>query len=365
MREDNNFYLPILKSKAGELKALSKLDRFTRAHVFPLFEVTPMEWDHTYKTKPKEIEEHLNKFSKKIADNWDLTPCLIDTHLIADRLCGQLSCIEYVFSNLIGQSLFPVQAMPTFQANSPESLLNGIKNIATSYQINQAGLRINLDALTDPSFQGIVDLALAKTGFTPDHVHLILDLQNSNLSQTEDYSDAIVAAMEDFPYLKIWRTFTICSGAFPSSGNIKKNQSIIPRYDWTLFEAIQHKLRQETFERKVNYGDYSIVNPEYFEFDPTKMSASANIRYTLNNDWLVVKGNSIKKSGNAQYLAQAMEIAASEHFLGKDYSQGDLYIDQCANGKESPGNPTTWNWVANNHHFTKVVADLFSSPLSA
>jgi len=362
MNAAQEFYLTILKSKAGEFKALLKLNTFTRTRILPLLEITPMEWDHTFKIKPREMTEHLDKFCKKVLDNWGLSPALIDTNLIEDKVLGQSCCMEYIFNKFHSKSLYPIQAMPVFSVHTPQNTLMGVKNIAAKYAINQAGLRINLDALTDPSFKTSLNLALDQTGFSPNSLHVVLDLKDSNLSQTDDYSDAILAALEDFPYLQQWCTFTVCGSAFPSSKLIHKNENIIPRYDWSLFQAINRKIQQEDFARKLNFGDYGIVNPEYFEFDPTKMSSSASIKYTLNQDWLVIKGNSIKKSGNAQYFSQAKDIANSTHFLGKTFSEGDLYIYNCAMGQENAGNPTTWIWVGNNHHFTKVVSDLFASP---
>lgn len=361
MREDNNFYLPILKAKTGELKALAILNAYSKDHIFPLLEVTPMEWDPTYKTKPKTIEEHLDKFSKKVSQSWSFNACLIDTSLIQDRMSGKLSCIEYIFDKVYTSDMFGSKALPIFEVGSPENVITGVKNIATRYQIKQVGLRITLDGLTNPAFKGLIDQALDKIEFTPETIHLVLDLKSSNLSQTEDYSDAIIAAMEDFPYLSQWKSFTICGGAFPGSGDLHKNENIVPRYDWRLFIAIRNKLKKETFNRKLNYGDYGIVNPEYFEFNPVVMSASVNIKYTIDNDWLVIKKNSVKKSGTGQYVGQAKQVVQSQHFLGRDYSKGDLHIDNCAKGLIGAGSPTIWNWVANNHHFTKVVLDLFSS----
>jgi Beta protein len=361
MREDNNFYLPILKAKTGELKALAILDVFTKDHIFPLLEVTPMEWDPTYKTKPKTIEEHLDKFSKKVSQCWAFNACLIDTSLIGDRMSGELSCIEYIFDKLYTSGMFGSKALPTFEVGSPENIIIGVKNITAIYKIEQAGLRITLDGLTNPAFKVLVDQALEKTGFTPESIHLVLDLKEPNLSQTEDYSDAIVAAMEDFPYLSQWKSFTICGGAFPSSSDLYKNENIVPRYDWKLFGAIRSKLKKETYYRDLNYGDYAIVYPVYFEFNNRFMSPSVSIKYTIDDDWLVIKGDSVKKSGTGQYLTQAKQVVQSQYFLGRDYSKGDLHIDNCAKGRIGAGSPTIWNWVANNHHFTKVVSDLFSS----
>lgn len=360
MKEDNKFYLPILKSKAGEFNALSKLDSYTRNRIFPLLEVTPMEWDHAYKAKPRTIHEHLTKFSQKITKFWALDDCFIDTSLLDNQMVDGISNMEYIFNRLSENTLFDIKATPVVQIGTDTTILSGIKNLFTQHGVTQIGLRITLDSLTNPSFKKLVDELLGTVALTPSSIHLILDLKASNFSETEDYSDGIVAVLEDFPYFKAWKTFSICGGAFPGSSSIHKDENIIPRYDWKLFQAIQKKLTLETFVRDLNYGDYSIVNPTYFEFDPTKMSSSANIKYTIDGNWLVIKGNSIKKSGTQQYFGQANQIATSAYFLGSNYSKGDLHIFNCANRKINAGNPNVWNWVANNHHFTKVVADLFS-----
>ena len=125
-------------------------------------------------------------------------------------------------------------------------------------------------------------------------------------------------------------------------------------------------MRDESFNRKINFGDYSVVAPGYFEFDPTKMSRSANIRYTHNDIWYVVKGKALKKSIDfQQYIAQATNIINSGFYLGEGFSEGDSHLSKCSNGQTTPGSPTVWNWVGNNHHFTKVVSDLFASSPAA
>ncbi|MBB6239651.1 hypothetical protein HDC90_004309 [Pedobacter sp. AK013] len=245
MKENDKFYLPILKSKSGEFTALSKLDAYTRKRIIPLLEITPMEWDHTFKTKPTTIEEHLIKFSQKITKFWALDECFIDTTLLTGQMIDKTSCLEFIFSRLSSSTLFDIKAIPVIEVSTQDDVIIGVKNILTQHKIGQAGLRITLNALTNPKFKGMVDELLGKIMVTAASIHVILDLKNSDFTQTEDYSDAIIASLEDFPYFKEWKTFSICGGAFPSSELIHKNENIIPRYDWKLFQAICKKLECE------------------------------------------------------------------------------------------------------------------------
>jgi hypothetical protein len=78
--------------------------------------------------------------------------------------------------------------------------------------------------------------------------------------------------------------------------------------------------------------------------------------------WFISKGNKLKKSEDfKQYLTQTQDIVKSRYYLGETFSAGDLHIKKCSEGTVSTGNPTVWNWVGNNHHFTKVVSDLVAN----
>ena len=79
---ENNFYLPILKSKSGEFTALSKLGPTAKKKITPLFEVTPLEWDHSQQAKPKTLDDHLMAFCKKFRSKWASDNCFIDTSLL-------------------------------------------------------------------------------------------------------------------------------------------------------------------------------------------------------------------------------------------------------------------------------------------
>ena len=360
----SEFYLPMLKSKEGEFKALSKLNSFTRRHICPLFEVSPLEYDSESKKKPKTLEGHLHGFcQKKFFKMWHSENAFIDTSLLDGLLVNGKTCVEYIFDQIVPTTLIRVLPMPVAHLNDSLQAQQGLVKVIKSYSVKEVGIRLKIEDVMDIRLTEKLTKLMTDLGLAYTDCHLIFDLANSDFSEYQDFSEGIVSLLETFPHLGDWKSFTLCGGAFPPSNLLKKGKNNVVRLDWKLYHLVVKGIAQTDYARKINYGDYSIVTPGYFEFDPKKMKRSANIKYTLGENWLIIKGSALSKPGdNKQYITQAGEICASQDYFGEAFSEGDQHIKSCHLGLVSPGNPTVWNWVGNNHHFTKVVSDLFSSP---
>ncbi|TRW25959.1 hypothetical protein FMM05_06980 [Flavobacterium zepuense] len=360
---DSSFYLAVLKSKEGEFTALSKLDVFTRRHTCPLFDITPLEFDNQTGKKPKTLEEHIHNFChKKFLKKWANNQCFIDTHLLNEQLINGVSCLEYIYSQLAQQILIPIIPVPIARVKPSTFEIGALQKIISLYQIQELGIRVTINDISTNLSNNLFSL-LDGLSLKVTNSHLILDLSNSDFSYLEDFSDAIINILEVFPKFKEWKSFSICGGAFPQTNLIMKGDNYIPRNDWKCFKKVSAKLSGESYNRVINFGDYGIVSPGYFTFDPLKMSRSANIRYTINDEWYVLKGTALKTSDDyKQYVTQATKITEESFFAGQTFSKGDQQLTDCCTGKVKPGSPTVWNWAGNNHHFTKVVADLFSNP---
>lgn len=357
------FYLPILKAKDGEFTALAKLNFTIRNWACPLIEITQPEYDMEAKSKPDTLEEHLKKLCTKISKKWPYDNAFIDIDLIRDDLVNNLTSFEYIYNQFHVSRFYP---RPVIRIDSPGTVLDGLSAIIKTYQMQSIGIRITIDDVVSIDFDKNLGTLLEKINLTSQQCHLILDFQNSNFSELEDFTDGVISLLETFPNFSEWRTFTVCGGAFPATNLIKQGVSEIPRGDWMFYKTLVRKLGNESFSRELNYGDYSMIAPGHFEFDYTKMSRSANIRYTHNDVWFVIKGKALKKSEDyRQYVTQAGDIISSQYFLGDNFSEGDHHIVECSAGRTTPGDPKTWKWVGNNHHFTKVIKDLFASPVGS
>ncbi len=355
---ETSFYLPLLKSKAGEFKALENLNPKLKKKIVPLFDVTPMEYDHDEDAKPKTIEEHLVKFCKKIIKSWPHNSMFLDTSMVnKDKPVGS-TAIEYIYAVLATKGISP---MPVLYPNSSTDLIESVQSILLMYDVSEIAIRVTIEDITSSEFEERLGNILTELDLSYDKCHIIFDLKDADFSQMEDFTDGVIAVLTDFPNLRQWKTFTIAGGAFPGMAKIKTEVELVPRNDWKLFNSIIEQLKGTKYNRPLNFGDYSIVSPSYFEFDPKKMSTSANIRYTHNDVWFVIKGKALKKSADwQQYYLQAATIVKSKYYLGEDFSFGDKHLKKCSKKETTTGNPNVWIQMGTNHHFTKVLTDLFA-----
>lgn len=353
------FYLPILKAKAGEFTALSKLNWSIKSWVYPMFEITQIEYDNDSDSTAITIEDHLKKLVKKIVKSWPYEHGFIDIDLIKHELVNGNSPIEYIYELFAKDNVFP---MPVARINMSDNILNDLSIVKQKHPINSIGIRITIEDIDSPEFNQDLEKILLSLALQPSECHMIFDLMDSDFSETENFSDGVVSIIERFPFRDEWKSFTLAGGSFPITSKLKEGQQQIVRGDWKLYNSVLLKLAQNTIGTSVNFGDYSIVAPGHFAYDPIRMQTSANIRYTHNNSWVVIKGKSLKLYGYDQYFEISRNIKTSTFFFGQNYSEGDGHIFKCSPGVTTTGNPQVWKWVGNNHHITKVVNDLFSNP---
>jgi len=131
----------------------------------------------------------------------------------------------------------------------------------------------------------------------------------------------------------------------------------LPRREWELWKTLQRRPNNLP-RRDLIFGDYAITHPIPKELDPRTMRMSANIRYTTTDTWLVVKGRNVRQYGFDQYFELCKELVQRQEYAGRDFSWGDGYIEDCANGIAGPGNATTWRKVGTNHHVTLVTREI-------
>ena len=85
---------------------------------------------------------------------------------------------------------------------------------------------------------------------------------------------------------------------------------------------------------------------------------SANLRYTLEEEWLIFKGRNVRDYGYEQFNGLCRTLLQHKEYSGATFSWGDNYISQCAADKGGPGNASTWRKVGNSHHLSFVVYQL-------
>jgi hypothetical protein len=356
-----SFYMPVVRTKQGEFNALNLLNPNLQGWVVPLIEVANIEFDNEEGKKPKTIEQHLNTIVRRIMNKWCRSNAFLDTHYINGTTPGNINPVTYLYDRLSKSIAFP---SPALRLSTPETIKEAMKDVMSKYKLNEVAIRIFIEDLAGPDFAKELEQLLNYFHLAPSNAHLVLDLEAADFSKVEDFSDSILEQLKSFPYFKDWKSFTICGGSFPATNLLKKGPSEVIRGEWVFYNSLMEKLKKEKFNRHINYGDYGIIAPGHFVYD-VRRDRSANIRYTHDNVWYVIKGSSIKQNGNDQYITLAKQVVQSDYFFNEHFSDGDRHLTKCAsNQTKTAGNTTVWKRVGFNHHFEKVMVDLLASYLA-
>jgi len=360
MNFDHSHYVPCLRWKMGEYQAVLRLHYTTKKMLTPLIQIPEIGYDFKEKRLKKTMDEHLKDFvSKKIYKKWGSSFCFVDLKLVglSARLENGTHPVKYVFDDLrkVRISATPVTGLDrdrAFQQEIREILAKDHRGVC---------LRISIEEAAKSESVGKINSLLSKLHIKPNYCDLVLDLSApDNFEPLDGFAKAIQAIVSRTPYLEKWRTFSILGTSFPDSmGGMKLGVNTIRRCEWELYKVMVANFRRANL-RLPTFGDYAISHPTISEHDMRLMKPSAKIRYTTNNSYFVSKGHNIRDDRygkNKQYHNLCKKVIESQHYRGSEFSWGDEYIQQCANGGK-PGSLTTWVTVDTNHHIEKVTQDI-------
>ena len=348
-------YVPILKWRQGEYQALFRLADAIKAHVTPVIEICPVEWDFELRREAKTLDQHLEPFGKRVGAKWDGRFAFLDTHLLdADlRMRDGTHPLAHACSDARrhGGRLVPVVRLDSSQYH-----LEAARSLAFTDRWGLC-LRVELDDLMDPDLNDRLQSILDHTGIDLSELDVVIDIGAPNFEPLNDFAALIASLLDHANFLEEARSFVLAGTSFPDSlASLSQTLQALPRLEWQLYHEVLRRRRSN--HRKPTFGDYAIAHPILTEGDMRLMKPSANIRYTIEDAWCVIKGRNVRDHGFEQYEGQCRELIHRGFFAGADYSAGDKFIEDCALRNGSTGNLSTWRWVGTNHHITRVVRDL-------
>lgn len=140
---------------------------------------------------------------------------------------------------------------------------------------------------------------------------------------------------------------------------------MLPRLDWRAWR--DQVTVQPPLPRLPAFGDYTVQHPVFRE-PGFGLNFSASIRYTAEDDFVVMRGEGVRNDdgpGYSQWPANAMMLCERPEFRGESFSAGDRYIKEMSaevekNGSGRTGGPGTWLQAAFNHHLTLTVRQISS-----
>jgi hypothetical protein len=351
-------YVPILKWKRGEYRALAELDPTARQALTPLLEIQPLPWDFKKGDFKKSLKEHLDDYVEQVFGTWNSQPAFADLELIDPtfRLAGGVHPVRAVFdaARARGAQLIPVTALDRDAAY----------NAAVAHVVKADGrgvcLRVRQAALFDDDLDKMLKTILATLKVARRDVHLVIDLREVNDDDYALLSKHLAAGLTSIPNLSSWRTFTVAGSGLPASlSAVGQGVALVPRRMWDLWLGLR---KDPVLPRVPTFGDYGVAHWDTLVENPAFLKIVARILYTGPKNWVVARGRPLRPHGYAQYHALAKLIAKHPHFCHKSCCASEPHIVNCAAGATTTGSPESWLRVATHHHLVYVMDQIANLP---
>jgi hypothetical protein len=339
-------YVPVLKGRQGEFKALLDVQEFTLDRILPLIEIVPGPDD-----EPTTLRQVIDKSVRKLR-SWAGCRLLLDAGLLpADVLLGD-GIGAVAFAVMRARELVGADATPVVRLNDEPLTYTDAVAIHRDYAGGVA-LRLGREDLEDDPEDIIAALqdVLRALDVGPREVDLIFDLGAVNGDLAVHAGARFVAdLLRTLPTPGEWREIVVTSGAFPADLSFIEAWRLgePPRYDAQVYDRLQ---QQRRLPRLPLYGDYTVTHP-VLSSGPA-FPTPPQLRYTVADRWLTMKGRRNDPRGHEQFYVVCEHIRTHPEFVGAALGQAD---DRIANTRQyAPGNASTWRQIGTTHHLDYIV----------
>lgn len=350
-------YVPILKGRMGEFRALSELDAGFSRGVVPLIELpltaeaVAEEESPDFDDEPPIAPADVAKFTSDVARRWAPGRRLI---FDAGPALGPRNPAVEVINGLAPRDF---AVTPTVRPSDSENAIRHVGGSIREWNLGSACIRLTGDDLDDfdaplpQTLQNVLDLV----GLPPDRVDLVLDFGPVADDQAAAFSARIARlVLAELPFREEWRTLVCAAGAFPPDLNSIPSGVLteIPRRDAAMWLSI----RERVSGRAPIFGDYAIAYPIAAAAVP--FAPAPQLRFTSADSWMIFKGRKRDPRGNDQFYDICSRIV-STGAVDPHLSWGDRYVFEAGYRRDTttlgPGNAMTWRAIGTSHHIAYVA----------
>lgn len=344
----SHVYTPILKSKLGEAKALIRLDRQTKSKIVPFFDILTLK---PGLSNGSDIHNFLGKQAIHIAAAWNgRGHCYVDLRDIDPSARGYDG--EHPVTIVHNKLIFDrVDAIPVVGVERDVAYKLAVRR-AVALGVDAVAIRLGVEdiQLTSVLFDRVTRL-VSEVGATDLPLHVFMDFGSIEHLESDVIQMRFLRALAEVRRLNPARIVFSASAFISDMGTVKKGfLKTVPRRDFLIWEALSKKATD------IDYADYGVIHPGYFDFDPKKIKPAAKIRYASDKEWLVVKG-SRWISDTSQHQGLSKLLYSSEKFRGADCWGGENIV-AAALGRPSPRRLEDWVTIDQNNHITCTVRQL-------
>lgn len=341
-------YTSILKTKRGEAKALTQLEAHVKRSIVPFFDILALKAEVA---NGNDVQEHMVKQTTNIVSAWKQRgPCYVDLFDVtpAARGINGVHPAAIVYEQLAADL---VEVIPVVGLERDIAYKMAVRN-AVMAGADALAVRLDAEDIQLPSMLvSRITRMIAEIGATNLSLHIFLDFRSIEHVAADVIQMQVTKAVGELRKLNPARIIFAASAMVSNMGNYKKETlNILPRRDFLTWGLIS------SVHPDVDYADYGVVHPDYFDSDPRLIKPAAKIRYTSDQEWLIVKGVRWQ-SDTSQHHRLSRMLRTKSQFRGDD-SWGGEYIVSAANGRPKYGTLETWVTIDQNNHITHTVRQL-------
>lgn len=278
-------YIPVLKSKRGEFKALSVLEMVDKDKMIPLIELLDGSSAVTYDQMSTIWNFHGNQL---IIDG--------SLFLVKNNLQDYIKLITELLNAGIG-------VIPVLELDTPNSIKNSVITFIRTHNLKYC-IRIKQKHFDPHNILQNIKTLILEVGSNSEQVIVILDCENITASNIDSYKRIVNDCLTAIGGLSQFYIVAVASGSFPVdlskiSADTKK---FLPRFEWQMWQNIGLKFNSNNLV----YSDYGIKHP-LIDPSTTPFEGTCSIKYTTEDNYVIFRG-----------------IRGSDHPLG-----GGQYHEKC------------------------------------
>jgi hypothetical protein len=349
-------YVPALRWKRGEVRAVENLKNTTQRQIIPLIDLMPHAYDPAEDGgNDPALEERVRADARNLRRARRDRLAWVDlSDQDADARAGGLHLVDYFFRTASDENC---AAVPVVRLGADDDYIDAVRSVAAR-DGRGAVIRIVVPEFEGDDYDSAITELVDELELERPAIDIVLDMR-AEVIPIPAQSRVARAVLDDIPNIDDWRSIVLASGAFPVDlSGLAVGQNRIPRHDWHLW---RHVSDREPARQPI-YGDYTVRHPELADdFDPRLVNMSASVRYTLDEEWLVLRGRGVRTPGTGgfqQYVGHAQQLTRMPEYSGAAFSWGDNRIMDIANAAATSGNSETWISISVNHHIELAVEQI-------
>jgi hypothetical protein len=340
-------YFPVLRAKAGELRALARLSDRARHRTIPLLDIP--EPGEEGRVSAREL---MASVCEELARAWGTARPL---HLDISRYTGTGAggplgeIVEHLFKCARQARL---QAMPVAGPVGFRSV-DYLAAVADVARRNGRGLAIRLtseDFLEASRLEQSLEPCLAALNIPASHIDLILDFESIARLPADQRAELaivnVVSSAVHFADPLGFRRIVLCGSSFPEWPAIRKSPArlAVARLELSVWRRLT-KIRPDV---PLGFGDYGVVSP--FQTKPTRcVRVPARVRFATPEQQIFFRA----PAGTYRELAKS--AAKDTEFLSLPPSWGAIAVRECAANYGDEGGGTQWVARDTNMHVEATV----------